>query len=69
MKLTKKQIDLIRSKTPETMKGLQISITTTLGYYQPKNANWCYIAGWVITLDCLGNEEENLVVTRFGEIM
>lgn len=61
MKLTKKQIDMIRQHTPENLKGKQVTISHTLGYFQPYEANWSYVAGW--TYDGL------LVVTRFGEIM
>lgn len=65
MRLTKKQIDLIRQHTPEELKGQQIgSGLSTLGYYMPANANWSYQAKFIdhsgVTI---------LVVTRFGEIM
>ncbi len=61
MKLTKKQIDIIRAHTPEELKGTQTTISQTLGYFQPYEANWSYLAGW--TYDGV------LVVTRFGEVM
>ena len=47
MKLTKKQIEIIRKNTPNELKGKQISICQTLGYYQPTGANWSYIAGYI----------------------
>jgi hypothetical protein len=61
MKLTKKQIDLIRANTPEALKGTQQHIATRLGSYQPSNANWCYHAGWT--------KDGVLLVIRFGEVM
>lgn len=61
MNLTKKQIELIRENTPEELKGYHASIKTTLGYFQPAGANWCWVADWTY--------EGQLVVTRFGEIM
>lgn len=61
MKLTKKQIDLIREKTDRDLVGTQQSIYTELGYYAPANANWSYRAGWT--------RDGQLVVTRFGEVM
>lgn len=60
-KLTKKQIDLIRSHTPADLKGKQMTISQTLGYFQPCEANWAYLAGWT--------HDGNLIVTRFGEVM
>lgn len=59
--LTKKQIETIRRHTPEALKGTQVMICETLGYFQPAGANWSYRAGW--TRDGI------LVVTRFGEVM
>lgn len=66
MKLTKKQIDVIRLYTPEELKGKQISSWTgyKLGSYMPRNANWAYIAQYIDY-----NGVPVLVVTRFGEIM
>ena len=61
MKLTKKQIELIRSHTPEDLKGKQDRIKESIGYYQPREANWSYFAGW--------NYDGILIVTRFGEVM
>ena len=61
MKLTKKQIDLIREKTDRDMVGKQRVIATELGYYMPSNANWAYRAGWT--------RDGQLVVTVFGEVM
>ena len=61
MKLTKKQIDAIRRKTPASLKGKQDRIYTELGYYRPSNANWSYIAGW--------NRDGQLIVIRCGEVM
>lgn len=64
MKLTKKQIDIIRAYTPRALKGKQKSLYTILGYYRPSSANWSYVAGYIK----YGNRM-HLVVTRFGEIM
>lgn len=61
MKLTRKQIDLIIKHTKKGLKGKYVSISTTLGWYTPSNANWSYFAGW----DYSGN----LIVTRFGQVM
>ena len=61
MKLTKKQIEIIREQTKKELKGTHQSICTTLGWYTPSQANWSYFAGWTYNGD--------LVVTRFGEVM
>lgn len=60
MNLTKKQIDIIISKTKKSLKGYHASLATTLGYFHPVGANWSYHAGWTY--------EGDLVVTVFGEI-
>jgi hypothetical protein len=66
MKLTRKQIDVIRLYTPEELKGKQASGWSgyTLGLYTPSGANWSYIAKYIDY-----NGTPVLVVTRFGEIM
>lgn len=66
MKLTKKQIEIIRQHTPADLKGRQIcsGVSYTLGYYMPANANWSYQAKYIDH-----NGIMILVVTRFGEIM
>lgn len=65
MKLTRKQIDLIRLHTPGELKGKQINSSgDTLGLYTPSGANWSYIAKYIDH-----NGAPVLVVTRFGEIM
>ena len=61
MKLTRKQIEIIREQTKKELKGTHQSIYTTLGWYTPSQANWSYLAGWTYNGD--------LVVTRFGEVM
>ena len=61
MKLTKKQIEIIRKQTKKELKGQQKSINITLGFFHPTNANWAWVAGWTFDGD--------LVVTRFGEVM
>ena len=63
MNLTKKQIDIIIKNTPKALKGKQMSIWTTLGYYRPSQANWSYHAGYVEY-----KKQMILVVTVFGEI-
>ena len=69
MKLTKKQIEIIRANTPNEIKGKQASNINEaygeqLGYYQPSGANWAYIAQYITY-----NGIKYLVVTQFGEIM
>jgi hypothetical protein len=64
MKLSKKQIDLIRANTPEKHKGKQTVIIDSLGYFTPAGANWSYRAGWAEI-----DGARVLVVTRFGEVM
>lgn len=65
MKLTKKQIDIIRANTPDTLKGRQDFLTLAdFGYYQPYGANWSYQAGFINY-----NGIRILVVKRFGEII
>lgn len=64
MKLTKKQIDMIRAHTPPELKGRtdrDVQINETLGLYYRPDWNWCYQAGW--------KRDGHLVVTRFGEVM
>lgn len=61
MKLTKKQINIIRENTPEELKGTQPYIIATLGYFTPAGANWSWRAGYT--------DHGQLVVTRFGEVM
>lgn len=61
MKLTRKQIEIIREQTKKELKGTYQSICTTLGRYTPSQANWSYLAGWTYDGD--------LVVTRFGKVM
>ena len=64
MNLTKKQIEIIRANTPKKLVGKQISIYSTLGYYQPYGANWCYEAGYVEYKGLMV-----LVVRQFGQIV
>lgn len=66
MKLTRKQIDLIRLYTPAELKGTQLKGWTgyTLGTFAPAGANWSYIAKYIDY-----NGAPVLVVTRYGEIM
>lgn len=61
MKLTRKQIEIIRSHTPDYMRGKQVKIDDVLGTFQKSDANWSYIAGWTY--------DGELVVTVFGEVM
>ena len=60
-KLTKKQIRAIVAHTPAELKGQQVQLDDTLGYYQPSNANWSYRAGWT--------SDGALVVDYFGKIL
>lgn len=69
MKLTRKQIDIIRENTPKELKGKQASSVNekygeVLGYFQPSQANWSYTAQYITV-----NNIKYLVATRFGEIM
>lgn len=69
MKLTKKQIEIIRSNTPREIVGKQrASIKAQylgeFGYFHPVNANWSYIAEFLKY-----NGQPLLIVTSFGEIM
>lgn len=61
MKLTKKQIEIVKEMTRQELKGTQRGIVRDLGYYMPSNANWSYHVGW--------DYEGNLICTRFGEVM
>lgn len=69
MKLTKKQIEIIRQNTPAEIVGKQKSSINAeyldeFGYYQPSGANWAYIAEYIRY-----NGQPLLIVTQFGEIM
>ena len=64
MNLTKRQIDIISKYTPKDLKGKQVSLWTTLGYFVPSGANWTYTAGYVRYKNCYV-----LVVTRFGQVI
>ena len=66
MKLTKKQIEIIKENTPKALKGQQIGSMSIdyLGYYQKASANWRYIAGFTDY-----NGVKVLVVTVFGEVL
>ena len=69
MKLTKKQIEIIRQNTPAEIVGKQrASICAQylgeFGYYQPNGVNWAYIAEYIQF-----NGQPLLIVTQFGEIM
>lgn len=69
MKLTKKQIEIIRQNTPAELVGKQRATINAeylgeFGYFRPSNANWAYIAGYIKY-----NGQPLLIVTQFGEIM
>ena len=69
MKLTKKQIEMIRRNTPAELVGSQrasiyAEYLGEFGYFQPSNANWAYIAEYIKY-----NGQPLLIVTSFGEIM
>lgn len=64
MKLTYKQINIIRRNTPEFLKGFHYSFIEDFGHFQKSGANWSYLAGYI--------EVEGvryLVVKVFGEII
>lgn len=69
MKLTKKQIEMIRRNTPAEIVGKQSATINAeylgeFGYFIPSNANWAYIAKYIKY-----NGQPLLIVTSFGEIM
>lgn len=69
MKLTKKQIEIIRHNTPAEIVGKQRATINAeylgkFGYFRPINANWAYIAEYIKYNGC-----PLLIVTQFGEIM
>lgn len=69
MKLTRKQIEIIRKNTPTELVGKQrqsanVFYLGEFGYFQPAGANWSYIAELVKY-----NNQPLLIVTSFGEIM
>ena len=64
MKLTKKQIETIKANTPEELKGLQVYLWDTLGYYQKTGANWSYVVGYTTYKGVMLP-----VVTMFGEVL
>ena len=69
MKLTKKQIEIIRQNTPAEIVGkhratINAEYLGEFGYFQPANANWAYIAEYIKY-----NGQPLLIVTQFGEIM
>ena len=69
MKLTKKQIEIIKKNTPAEIVGKQRSIINAeylgeFGHFGPAYANWAYIAEYIKY-----NGQALLIVTQFGEIM
>jgi len=60
MTLTKKQVDLVIKNTKPELKGTQVTIAQSLGYYMKSQANWSYQVGWTY--------EGDLVCTVFGEV-
>lgn len=69
MKLTKKQIEIIRQNTPAEIVGKQMAsigaqYLREFGYFKPANANWVYVAKYIRY-----NGHSLLIVTQFGEIM
>ena len=65
MKITKKQINMIRENTPQELKGRQDVYTVEdYGYFMPSGANWAYHAGYVNH-----NGSRVLVVKQFGQII
>jgi len=58
--MTKKEVNAIIENTKKELKGKQMPICRTLGYFQKAGANWRYIAGWTC--------EGDLVVTVFGKV-
>ena len=69
MKLTKKQIEIIRQNTPAELVGMKraniyAQYLGEFGYFRPTNANWAYIAEYIRY-----NGQPLLIVTQFGEVM
>lgn len=65
MKLTKKQIEIIRENTPKELKGVNTAYTfQDFGYYQPSQANWSYQVGYIKYKGV-----PILVVKQFGQII
>lgn len=66
MKLTRKQIDIIKLYTPNELRGQPVKGWTgyELGYYQPAGANWAYHAQYIDY-----NGVPILVATQFGHIL
>jgi len=60
MTLTKKQVDLIIAHTKPELKGTQVSLAQSLGYFMKSGANWSYHVGWTYDGD--------LVCTVYGEV-
>lgn len=61
MNLTLKQLKIISQQMNKKLVGRQCKIFTTLGYYRPVYANWCYECGW--------DYNGNLIITRFGQVV
>lgn len=61
MKLTKKQMNAIITRTPAGLVGTFPVISETLGYYSRPDWNWGYRAGWT--------SDGVLCVTQFGEVV
>ena len=59
-RLSKRQIDAIIRRTPESLKGTFHGFEEILGYYSKADTNWAYIAGWT--------KDGDLVVTVFGQV-
>lgn len=65
--MTRREIKAIASTTDHALVHYSgYSVISTIGYYQPSNANWCYVVQeirpdfWNHTC---------IVVTRFGQIV
>lgn len=66
MKLTKKQIDIIKLYTPKELQGQPVKgwAGYELGHYQPAGANWAYHAQYIDY-----NGAPVLVITQFGHVV
>ena len=64
MKLSKKQIEIIRRNTPKALKGRFVRIDTTLGHFSQTYSSASYTAGYIK----YGNRMQ-LVVTVYGKVV
>jgi len=69
MKLTRKQIEVIRENTPSELKGYHHGFIADFGYFMPRGANWSYRVGWVRRDVNNTSTDLVLVAKQFGKII